>query len=111
MFASFRGELYKTAKRPAIWVSIGLLLALAGLLGYALSWYLFTHPPAGATRNQAPGAPAFDQFKVIRYPASFVKQTLNHWSTLGGGFALIRVVRSQGSENCCGTVRTLFTDY
>src|SRR5438105_10408620 len=111
MFASFRGELYKTAKRPAIWVSIGLLLMLAVLLGYALSWYLFTHPPAGATRNQAPGAPTFDQLKVILYPASFVKQTLNQWSTLGGVFALILGVLSQGSEYGWGTVKTLFTQH
>jgi len=111
LVAAFRGELYKTVKRPAIWVCIGLLLMLAVLLGYALSWYLFTHPPAGATRNQAPGAPTFDQLKVILYPASFVKQTLNQWSTLGGVFALILGVLSQGSEYGWGTVKTLFTQH
>jgi ABC-type transport system involved in multi-copper enzyme maturation permease subunit len=109
VLGAFRGELFKTIKRPAVWASIGILLALAIALGYAISWFLFTHPPSGATQNQGRGAPTFEQLKVILYPANVVKQTLNQWATLGGVFALILGVLSQGSEYGWGTVKTLLT--
>jgi len=111
MVAVLRGELFKTIKRPAVWACIGILLGLAIVLGYGISWYLFTHPPAGSTTNQPRGGPTFEQLKVILYPANVVKQTLNQWSTLGGVFALILGVLSQGSEFGWGTVKTLFTQH
>ncbi|HVD01845.1 MAG TPA: ABC transporter permease subunit [Candidatus Dormibacteraeota bacterium] len=106
--ATFRWELFKLYRRPAVWVSVIILLVLALALGYGLVWYIYTHPPARAAASLPRGA-SFALLKVGLYPAAFVKHTLGQWSTLGGVFALIVGVLSQGSEYGWGTVKTLFT--
>jgi ABC-2 type transport system permease protein len=108
MPAAFRGELFKLVRRPAIWVCIGMLLLLALLIGYALLWLVFTHPPAGSTQGLPPGANLSDA-KVALYPANLVKETLGMWGDLGGVFALILGVLVQGSEFGWGTIKTLYT--
>jgi len=107
-FAAFRGEMYKIVRRPAVWVSIGTLLLLAALIGYALLWFVFTHPPAGSEQGLPPGARLSDA-KVALYPANLVRETLSMWGDLGGVFALILGVLVQGSEFGWGTVKTLYT--
>jgi ABC-2 type transport system permease protein len=108
MLAAFRGELFKLVRRPAAWVCIGMLLLLALLIGYALLWLVFTHPPAGSTQGLPPGANLSDA-KVALYPANLVKETLGMWGDLGGVFALILGVLVQGSEFGWGTIKTLYT--
>ena len=104
----FRWELFKLYKRPAVWVSLVILLGLAVALGYLLVWYIYSHPPANAQSSLPRGA-TFADLKVGLYPAAFVRHTLGQWGTLGGVFALIIAVLSQGSEYGWGTVKTLFT--
>lgn len=106
--ATFRWELFKLYRRPAVWVSLIILLVLALALGYGLVWYIYSHPPARAVSSLPRGA-SFTLLKVGLYPAYFVKHTLSQWSTLGGVFALIVGVLSQGSEYGWGTIKTLFT--
>lgn len=106
--APFRGEMFKLVRRPAVWVSIGTLLVLAALIGYALLWFVFTHPPAGSERGLPPGARLSDA-KVALYPGNLVRETLSMWGDLGGVFALILGVLVQGSEFGWGTVKTLYT--
>ena len=106
--AAFRWEIFKLYKRPAVWVSVLLLLGLAIALGYLLVWYIYSHPPAGASAN-LPRGTRFSDFKVTLYPAAFVTHTLGQWATLGGVFALILGVLSQGSEYGWTTQKTLFT--
>jgi ABC-type transport system involved in multi-copper enzyme maturation permease subunit len=108
MLAAFQWETYKLLRRPAVWVCVAILLALAVVLGYVISYLLFTHPPPGSNTNLPRGASLSD-LKVVLYPINFVKQTLSQWSTLGGVFALILGVLSQGSEYGWGTVKTLYT--
>jgi ABC-type transport system involved in multi-copper enzyme maturation permease subunit len=108
MFAAFRGELFKTVRRPGIWVLIGLFLALAILLGYAITWLIYTHPPPNSSQGLPPGTTLAD-FKIALYPENFVKETLNQWGLLGGVFTLIVGVLMQGSEFGWGTVKTLYT--
>ena len=108
MFAAFRGELFKVVRRPGIWVLVGLFLALAILLGYAITWLIYTHPPPNSSQGLPPGTTLSD-FKVALYPENFVKETLNQWGLLGGVFTLIVGVLIQGSEYGWGTIKTLYT--
>jgi ABC-2 type transport system permease protein len=105
---AFSGELFKNAKRPAVWVCIISLLAIAVTIGYAIPWIVETHPPAGAS-NGLPEGTRLADLKVALYPANLVRQTLQQWSSLGGVFALILGVLSQGSEYGWGTIKTLYT--
>ncbi len=108
MARSFFGELYKTVRRPAVWVCIAVLLAAAVTIGYALPWAIETFPPSGAGRSLPPGT-TFADLKVTLYPQNVVRQTVQQWYVLGGVFALILGVLSQGSEYGWGTVKTLYT--
>jgi ABC-type transport system involved in multi-copper enzyme maturation permease subunit len=108
MWGTFRGELFKAVRRPGIWILIGLFLALAILIGYAITYLIYTHPPAGSSQGLPPGTSLAD-FKVALYPQNVVKQTMSQWGVLGGVFALIVGVLMQGSEYGWGTIKTLYT--
>jgi ABC-2 type transport system permease protein len=108
MFAAFTWETFKLYKRPAVWVCIGLLLVLAIGLGYVAFYLIYTYAPAGPNSGLPRGV-ALKDFKIALYPASFVKYTLSTWDTLGGVFALILGVLSQGSEYGWGTIKTLYS--
>ena len=102
------GELYKTVRRPAVWVCLVLLLAVAVTIGYALPWIIYSHPPANAV-TQLPRGTTFADLKLTLYPGNFVSYTLEQWNTLGGVFVLIVGVLLQGSEYGWSTVKTLYT--
>ena len=105
ILAAFRAEWFKLVRRPAIWVTIGLLLLLGVAVGYAIPYLVATHPPSNVGRNAA-------EFAAIRaglYPATFVRKSLLNASTLDGIFALILGVLAQGSEYAWGTVKTVHT--
>ena len=108
MFAAFRGELFKVVRRPGVWVLVIVLLVLAILIGYAITWLIYTFPPKGASQG-LPAEASLSDFKVTLYPANFVRQTLGQWGVLGGVFALIVGVLMQGSEYGWGTMKTLYT--
>jgi ABC-2 type transport system permease protein len=108
MYSAFRGELFKVVRRPGIWVLVSVLLVLAILIGYAITWLIYTFPPPGSTQGLPPGTTLAD-FKVALYPQNFVKQTMSQWGVLGGVFALIVGVLIQGSEYGWGTIKTLYT--
>jgi ABC-type transport system involved in multi-copper enzyme maturation permease subunit len=105
---AFGGEMFKTIRRPAVWVCVIILLALAVTIGYAIPWLVETHPPQGATSGLPQGT-TFADLKVTLYPPNVVRQTLQQWSVLGGVFALIVGVLLQGSEYGWSTVKTLYT--
>ena len=108
MLAAFSWESFKLYKRPAVWVSIGLLLVLAVGLGYVIFYLVYTYSPASSNTGLPRGVTLKD-FKIALYPGALAKYTLNTWDTLGGVFALILGVLSQGSEYGWGTIKTLYT--
>jgi ABC-2 type transport system permease protein len=108
MVAAFRGELFKAVRRPGIWVLVGLFLGLAILIGYAITYLIYTHPPPNSSQGLPPGTTLSD-FKIALYPENFVKETMSQWGVLGGVFALIVGVLLQGSEYGWGTIKTLYT--
>jgi ABC-2 type transport system permease protein len=104
ILASVRAEWFKLLRRPAIWVTIALLLAFAVGTGYLVSYLLVTHLP--------PGQGASADLAALRadlYPASLVKKALANASTLDAVFALILGVLAQGSEYTWQTVKTAQT--
>lgn len=100
----FGGELYKTVRRPAVWVCVFVLLAIAVTIGYALPWLAETF--SKSSQGLPPGTTLAD-FKVTLYPQNFVINTLGN--PLGGVLALIIGVLLQGSEYGWGTVKMLYT--
>jgi len=108
IYSAFRGELFKFVRRPAVWVLVILLLALAILLGYAITYLFDTFGSSSSSQGLPPGTTITD-FKVALYPENFVKDTFTTWSVLGGVFALIMGVLVQGSEYGWGTMKTLYT--
>ncbi len=108
MVAAFQGELFKAVRRPGIWVLVGLFLGLAILIGYAITYLIYTHPPPNSSQGLPPGTTLSD-FKIALYPENFVKETMSQWGVLGGVFALIVGVLLQGSEYGWGTIKTLYT--
>jgi ABC-2 type transport system permease protein len=108
MLAAFRGELFKVVRRPAIWVCIVALVALAVIFSYVLLGLVYSHPPKGSNTSLPPGE-TLSIFLVTLYPINFIKETLSTWASLGGVFALIIGVLVQGSEFGWGTMKTLYT--
>ena len=108
MLAAFRGELFKSVRRPAVWILVILLLVLAVGLGYVVTYLIDTFAPASSSQGLPQGTKLSD-FKVALYPQNFVKDTFSTWGSLGGVFALIMGVLVQGSEYGWGTIKTLFT--
>lgn len=108
MIRAFGAELFKAARRPAVWVCVVVLAGIAVTIGYALPWFVATYPPAGSAQ-QLPQGTTLADIKVALYPVNVVRQTLQQWAVLGGVFALILGVLSQGSEYGWGTVKTLYT--
>ena len=108
MLAAFRGEMFKVLRRPAVWVCIVALIALAVTFSYALLGLVYSHPPKGSSQGLPPGT-TLSIFLVTLYPINFIKETLSTWANLGGVFALIIGVLVQGSEFGWGTVKTIYT--
>src|SRR6202158_4438726 len=108
MYSAFRGELFKFVRRPAVWVLGSLLLALAVLLGYAVTYLFDTFGSSAASQGLPKGTTVAD-FKVALYPENFIKDTFSTWGALGGVVALILGVLVKGSEYGWGTMKTLYT--
>lgn len=104
---AFQGELFKTIRRPAVWVCAVVLFAVAVTIGYGIVWLVATY-----TKTPATGLPAgttLADLKITLYPANFARYTVQEWNSLGGVFALIVGVLLQGSEYGWSTVKTMFT--
>lgn len=99
---AMRAEWFKAMRRPALWVAVGLLLALSIGLEYVLVYAVATHPPPSAARLGT----ALTTLRTDLYPAKLVPKTLANTSGLYGIFALIAGVLVQGSEYAWGTVKT-----
>jgi ABC-2 type transport system permease protein len=98
-----RAELLKLDRRPAVWILLGIAIALLALLAYLVNWLLISHPVG----NPAPGvSPA--QLKRSLYPPMMVATTVSS-GELASALSLILGVLVVGSEYGWGTFKTLFT--
>ena len=70
--AAFQGEVFKAVRRPAIRVTIIILLVLAVGLGYVLTWVIANHPPAPtAGRGGGLSAENIAALKLGLYPVTW----------------------------------------
>ena len=102
ILAAVRAELFKVVRRPATWVTVGLMLAVAVGLEYVLVYLVASHPPPGAQRAGVTLA----QARMGLYPDVVIRKSLANVAGLDGIFALILGVLVQGSEFAWGTVKT-----
>jgi ABC-2 type transport system permease protein len=103
ILAAARAEWFKVVRRPAVWVTIALFLALGVGISYLLAYLVATHPPNGSPQT---GENSVAALRASLYPAALVPKALSITSTLGGIFALILGVLIQGSEYAWETVKT-----
>ena len=104
ILASVRAEWFKLLRRPAILVTIALLLAFAVGIGYLATYLLVTHlPPSQGTSADLAA------LRTDLYPASLVRKSMANASTLDAVFALILGVLAQGGEYTWQTVKTAHT--
>jgi hypothetical protein len=103
--AALRGEWFKLVRRPAVWVTAGLLVALVVVVGYLITYLVATHPPQGAHL----AGPDIGALRAGLYPDALVRKSLDNASTLDAAFALIVGVLAQGSEYTWQTVKTANT--
>jgi ABC-type transport system involved in multi-copper enzyme maturation permease subunit len=107
ILASMRAEWFKVVRRPAMWITIALLLAVSVGLEYILVYVVATHPPRGAARV----GEALGNLRLDLYPSAVIRKTLANMSGLYGIFALIVGVLVQGSEFAWGTVKTVYVQF
>ena len=103
--AALRAEWFKLIRRPAIWVTAGLLVTLVVVVGYLVTYLVATHPP------QEPHQVGADvgALRAGLYPGALVMKSLDNASTLDAVFALIIGVLAQGSEYAWQTGKTANT--
>lgn len=102
ILAAFRAEWFKLSRRPAVWVTIGLLLALTLAIGYLVTYLVASHPPSSPGGSGA-------QLATLRsglYPSALLPKALANANTLDAIFALIIGALAQGSEYGWGSVKT-----
>ncbi|HXC78855.1 MAG TPA: ABC transporter permease subunit [Candidatus Acidoferrum sp.] len=102
ILAAFRAEWFKAVRRPAIWITIGLLLVLAVGVFYVVIYLVATHT-TGRVRLQGANLASL---RSGLYPGGLVKKALGQANGLDGIFALILGVLLQGSEYGWQTVKT-----
>lgn len=100
-------EWLKLRKRPAVWICFAIIAVLLIVLGYLLTYFIYTYTKPPMT----PRGPAADYsvLKTALYPAHFHQNTMRGGAQLGGVIALIIGVLAQGSEYGWATVKTAFT--
>ncbi len=108
MIGSLVAELRKTAKRPAVWICLGVVVALLVGIGYAVVWFVYGHPPRNFEQS-LPRGTTVASLKATLYPRHFHQQVLSFSSSLGSAIALVLGVLSVGSEYGWNTLKTLFT--
>ena len=98
-------ELLKLRKRPAIWILVGVWLALNLTFAYLFPYLSYrTRAPAGP-QDPAPAA----QLLSTVLPANLVPNVLGGYPLFGGAIVLILGALMTGSEYGFGTVKTLLT--
>jgi ABC-2 type transport system permease protein len=108
VIGAFVAELRKTAKRPAVWMCLGVVLALLVAIGYAVVWFVYGHPPRNFEQSLPRGTTIAD-LKATLYPLHFYQQVLGFSGSLGSAIALVLGVLSVGSEYGWNTLKTLFS--
>jgi ABC-type transport system involved in multi-copper enzyme maturation permease subunit len=106
MGASFRAELLKLRKRPAIWILIVVFLLLSQVFGYLIPYVSYR---SGGGGPGFVGAAPSNQILADILPAGLVANAIEGFPLFGGAIALIIGALASGSEYGWGTLTTTLT--
>lgn len=98
MRASFRAEMMKLRRRPAVWTLAGVWVALLLSFAYLLPWLVVD---GGAQGDPAALASVL--------PVGMVPTAISGFALFGGALALVLGALVSGSEYGWGTVKTILT--
>lgn len=107
MGASFRAELLKLQKRPAIWILVLLVVAFILLIQYAVTYIGFLQAKAGAVMPDAP----LDVMLRRALPHTLIRTVLENFPLPAGGIACVLGALVAGSEYGWGTLKTAFMQH
>jgi ABC-type transport system involved in multi-copper enzyme maturation permease subunit len=101
--ASFRAELIKQVRRPAIWIILAIAGGLSLLFGYIIPYIIYTHPPQGVSVQ--------DQADILAsmIPEGWLGNQIGGLALFGAAFCLIIGVLVTGSEYGWNTIATILT--
>jgi ABC-2 type transport system permease protein len=105
MTASFRGELLKLARRPAIWLIVGVWMTLSLVFGYVFPYFTYRGTPSGPTA----GAELGERVLSEALPAALVPAAIQGFPLFAGALALLLGVLATGGEYGWDTIKVLLT--
>jgi ABC-2 type transport system permease protein len=105
MLSSYRAEMLKLVRWPAMWVLAAVFLVLAQVFGYLIPYVGYR---SGGGSGFAAGATQ-EQLLADILPASLVGNTLSGFPMFAGAVALIIGALAAGSEYGWGTLKTILT--
>ncbi len=105
MLQTFRAEMFKVVRRPAIWILAAVFLVLAQVFGYLFPYIAYR---AGGGAGFGAGQTAAQLLADI-LPARLVPNTLAGFPMFAGAIALVIGGLIAGSEYGWGTLKTILT--
>jgi ABC-2 type transport system permease protein len=102
--ASYRAEVLKLRKRPAMWILGGVFLLLAQVFGYLLPYVAYRTGAGGF----AAGEPASRLLADV-LPGSLVPNTLGGFPMFAGAIAIVIGAIASGSEYGWRTLKSILT--
>src|SRR5919199_2973428 len=103
MLSSYRAEVLKLVKWPAMWVLAAVLLVLSQVFGYLIPYVAYRS--GGGSGFAAGETPA--QLLADILPGRLVPNTLGGFPMFAGAIALIIGALAAGSEYGWGTLKTI----
>ena len=105
MKASFRAELMRLARRPAMWVILAVWTALSVVFGYVFPYFSYR----GALSATGAVASASEQVLSEALPAELVPAAVQGFPLFAGALALLIGVLATGGEYGWNTVKVVLT--
>jgi ABC-type transport system involved in multi-copper enzyme maturation permease subunit len=105
MIGSYRAEILKLVKWPAMWILAAVLLVLAQVFGYLIPYVAYL---SGGGNGFAAGQTAAQLLTEV-LPSRLVPNTLSGFPLFAGAIALVIGALSVGSEYGWKTLKTILT--
>jgi ABC-2 type transport system permease protein len=105
MLSSYRAEMLKLVRWPAMWVLAAVFLVLAQVFGYLIPYVGYRSGGGSGFAAEA----TQEQLLADILPASLVGNTLSGFPMFAGAVALIIGALAAGSEYGWGTLKTILT--
>jgi ABC-2 type transport system permease protein len=105
MLSSYRAEMLKLVKWPAMWVLAAVLIVLAQVFGYLIPYVGYR---SGGGSGFAAGQTQAQLLADI-LPANLIPNTLGGFPLFAGAIAVIIGALATGSEYSWGTLKTILT--